>query len=406
MDLAWMLQNEIEFALLSGQPLTGFALDLSKAYNTISRPVLDIAAQRLGWPVALRKAYAAFLAGVRRHFRVGQHVSPPVLSQTGGPECPLAVVSMIAITWLVSAEVQSKHSIPMMSYVDNWTVQSSSSAVAGEAVACVTSVTSQLAMTVSLTKPFAYATTKKDRGFLRRIWASIPALETKWNFVTGRPSSKGMGPLSQLKTAQGYNSHVANYACGAIVPAQRRKHFACDLDLQPWHIVKVSNHQNWKTAPDEYHAWLWYHNDAAREKAHCAMQTMRAQQKAVYQLQLGVANCFCQVKRAKHISETASVPEDMLQLKMQALGMMLCDAGIKFPGSDCEPVWQRFLLCAPFGQLLFEWFRSVEWVWDPGGFSLLEMYYAFTGQTGWLVPLNLAAWSDEVRPGRVLLVFP
>ena len=434
MDLAWMLQNEIEFALLSGQPLTGFALDLSKAYNTISRPVLDIAAQRLGWPVALRKAYAAFLAGVRRHFRVGQHVSPPVLSQTGGPECPLAVVSMIAITWLVSAEVQSKHSIPMMSYVDNWTVQSSSSAVAGEAVACVTSVTSQLAMTVSLTKPFAYATTKKDRGFLRRlvvegisipvvsdfgdlgvvfsacarscakgfqqrleknaaklqklqflgwgvdrkaktlgkvvmpallygcaitsisnssfrclrgksnkaiwgdfsqrnhylaplvagsviyepwllvfkqrwqtlrrIWASIPALETKWNFVTGRPSSKGMGPLthfflnlrflgwdpiengyirlpdgsklhvlfsdwsvvwgkllaawethvstqlqsckdlrgfqgfsvacvrSQLKTAQGYNSHVANYACGAIVPAQRRKHFACDLDLQ------------------------------------------------------------------------------------------------------------------------------------------------------------------------------
>ena len=30
---------------------------------------------------------------------------------------------------------------------------------------------------------------------------------------------------------------------------------------------------------------------------------------------------------------------------------------------------------------------------------MLEMYYAFTGQTGWLVPLNLAAWSDEVRPG-------
>ena len=179
----------------------------------------------------------------------------------------------------------------------------------------------------------------------------------------------------------------------------RLLHLALQRAPRPWHIVKVSNHQNWKTAPDEYHAWLWYHNDAAREKAHCAMQTMRAQQKAVYQLQLGVANCFCQVKRAKHISETASVPEDMLQLKMQALGMMLCDAGIKFPGSDCEPVWQRFLLCAPFGQLLFEWFRSVEWVWDPGGFSLLEMYYAFTGQTGWLVPLNLAAWSDEVRPG-------
>ena len=180
MDLAWILQNEIEFSLLSGEPLVGFALDLSKAYNTISRPVLDLAAERLGWPVALRNAYAAFLKGVRRHFRVGEHVSAPVLSHTGVPEgCPLAVVSMIAITWLVSAEVESKHSVPMKSYVDNWTVQSGSGVCATEAVACIASTTSQLAMTVSLTKSFAYATTKEGRSFLRRTvleGVSIPVV--------------------------------------------------------------------------------------------------------------------------------------------------------------------------------------------------------------------------------------
>ena len=37
---------------------------------------------------------------------------------------------------------------------------------------------------------------------------------------------------SRLETKHGYNAHVANYACGAIVPAQRRKHFTCDEDLK------------------------------------------------------------------------------------------------------------------------------------------------------------------------------
>ena len=29
---------------------------------------------------------------------------------------------------------------------------------------------------------------------------------------------------------------------------------------------------------------------------------------------------------------------------------------------------------------------------------MLEMYYVFTGHTGWLVPLNVASWLDCVRP--------
>ena len=82
-----------------------------------------------------------------------------------------------------------------------------------------------------------------------------------------------------------------------------------------------------------------------------------------------------------------------MQLKLQALGMVLCDVGVgPIPWQDFEPDWRYFLLRAPFGHLPFRWFSSVKWVWDPGGFSLLEMYHAFTGQTGWVVPLNLAGW--------------
>ena len=37
---------------------------------------------------------------------------------------------------------------------------------------------------------------------------------------------------ARLATKKGYNSQVANYACGAIVPAQRRKHFTCEQDTK------------------------------------------------------------------------------------------------------------------------------------------------------------------------------
>ena len=183
-----------------------------------------------------------------------------------------------------------------------------------------------------------------------------------------------------------------------------------------WYIIKVKSHREWRTATDDYHAWLWYHNQQADVFAKRAMegfgcgvleahvQAQRAwqdsclRQDAVYQLQLGVSDCFRDAKRTTKESCPGAVSGDMLQLKLQALGMMLCDVGVPFPGRYCEPDWGHFLLCAPFGHLLFRWFSSMEWVWDPGGFSLLEMYYAFTGQTGWVVPLNLAGWVDGVRP--------
>ena len=56
------------------------------------------------------------------------------------------------------------------------------------------------------------------------------------------------------------------------------------------------------------------------------------------------------------------------------------------------------LLYAPLGHHLFKWCCSLEWVWDPGGFSLLEGHSAFTSHSGWLVPLNLALWMDVAKP--------
>ena len=60
LDLAWELQAAVEEALATNQPLAGCSIDLTKAYNLISRPVLFAIMERLGFPQQIRKAYAAF----------------------------------------------------------------------------------------------------------------------------------------------------------------------------------------------------------------------------------------------------------------------------------------------------------------------------------------------------------
>ena len=57
---------------------------------------------------------------------------------------------------------------------------------------------------------------------------------------------------------------------------------------------------------------------------------------AVYQLQLGVAGCFREAKRTTKESCTGAVSGDILQLQLQALGMMLCNVGVPCLGRDCE----------------------------------------------------------------------
>ena len=149
--------------------MVGLALDPSKAYNTISRLALKVAAEQVSWRAPRRAAYGRFLNGLWKYFRVGHHMSPPLLSPAGVPEgCPLAVIFMIAITWLVSAEMQLNHELPMKSYVHNWAVQSRSAAVASNAVVTMAHTTVRLG-TVFLTKSRAYAAMKEFRDMLRRL---------------------------------------------------------------------------------------------------------------------------------------------------------------------------------------------------------------------------------------------
>ena len=97
-DLATQLQPEIEHHLITGVPLYGASLDLHKAFNTLSRPLLARLCSRLGrqdvWA-----PYEKFLSKFSRFFTLKQHWSHPITSDNGVPEgCPLSVVMMVLTT--------------------------------------------------------------------------------------------------------------------------------------------------------------------------------------------------------------------------------------------------------------------------------------------------------------------
>ena len=167
-DMAMHLQCNVEAALHSGDEITGFALDLAKAYNTIPRGMLCRIMTRLGIPEEVVRSYADFLCKLRRFFRVGNELHGPLTSIKGVPEgCPLAVVSMILVTWMVSVSTEKSTAVPLASYVDNWALQSSGHASVLQAVQHVKQLTTACTMTLSLDKSFAYSTSAKQRKALR-----------------------------------------------------------------------------------------------------------------------------------------------------------------------------------------------------------------------------------------------
>ena len=70
-DLAFLLQTAIEDASFNENPLVGCSMDLTKAFNAISRPVLQTLATHLGWPHEVLCSYMNFLGGLQRFWSIG-----------------------------------------------------------------------------------------------------------------------------------------------------------------------------------------------------------------------------------------------------------------------------------------------------------------------------------------------
>ena len=119
------LQLQVEKGLCDGNAFHILSLDLTKAYNLLSRGLLQKTSSAFGIPPEGSSAYNNFLGGLRRTFKVLSGSSEPVLSTVGVPEgCAFAVYSMLQLNWLASIEVDRIQDIQattvFLNYVDNW----------------------------------------------------------------------------------------------------------------------------------------------------------------------------------------------------------------------------------------------------------------------------------------------
>ncbi|OLP84062.1 putative 149 kDa protein [Symbiodinium microadriaticum] len=119
-DMTAAIQLQMEEALLLKTELAGVSLDFSKAYNTLSRPVLECINKRLGMQLAWQP-YQKFLNSLQRHFTCGGSWGPAITAEIGVPEgCPVAVVQMMVMTWMFTAAMKQKTDVDLFSYVDDW----------------------------------------------------------------------------------------------------------------------------------------------------------------------------------------------------------------------------------------------------------------------------------------------
>ena len=142
----------------------GASLDLHKAFNTLSRPVLRKMCARLGLD-SIWAPYESFLGGLQRYFTLQQQWSQPIQSNTGVPEgCPLSVVMMLITTWAITGYLRTSFPYkPMSSYVDDWTVRDTTPEKLVEQLDTVRDAASAVGLSLSTKKTVSYATSAPAR---------------------------------------------------------------------------------------------------------------------------------------------------------------------------------------------------------------------------------------------------
>ena len=191
--------------------------------------------------------------------------------------------------------------------------------------------------------------------------------------------------------------------------------------LQPdpwrWKLVKVKSHVVLAETATELQAWFAVHNGAADLEAKVANLNRDASfldNHAILRRQFALEDDAWETLTSLHFQATAaskrsssrpsirSFPvQDVLQLQLERVSMMGHDRAYKIPNADCELSLDGYILHGPFGVMLWNYLRAQYWVPDEQGFSLYELFIAFSTSTGWVAPCNIQAIPNQDRPANL-----
>lgn len=176
---AFVQKRGVEKALMSGNVLGGYSLDLIKAYDTLGRYAAGRIMIRLGMPESLVHAWIRSLDRMIRYPAIQGCVSLGIASTTGVPEgCSISVLSMLATSCLFYSWLNSEYIRPFV-YADTWSWMSSRQRSHFLAYQQVLRLTSVMRLSIDHAKSWHRGTKKDFRDFCVNLEPLHP-----WNDVT------------------------------------------------------------------------------------------------------------------------------------------------------------------------------------------------------------------------------
>lgn len=169
------LNNEIETAYATNQPLAGLSADLVKCFNTIPRWPTLVIAILAGTPEPITTAWAGALQSMVRHFKVRDSYSAGFPTSTGLAEgCGLSVFGMLLIDHVFHVWVQCHTpAIRSLSFVDDWHLLTRDPEWACRQLDVVLQFAAMVDLTVDVNKTYAWATDAATRATLRTTGVTV-----------------------------------------------------------------------------------------------------------------------------------------------------------------------------------------------------------------------------------------
>ena len=165
----WSLQFQLEQAMYEGNAISGYVLDIVKAFNMIPRDPIWRAAIHVGIPGPLVRAWAGFVSQSTIFFCIRQTYSRGLRSCTGYPEgCGLSVAGMflanlVLHNWFHKLWPQ----LTFHSYVDNWEVIDAGESKLQEGLHTLSMLASLFDLELDADKSYAWALSAADRKSMR-----------------------------------------------------------------------------------------------------------------------------------------------------------------------------------------------------------------------------------------------
>ena len=168
-DLSLAQQSQIEHHLCNRTALSGFTLDLVKAFNLLPRRAIVHIMTHFGAPRHLIEAWVLCLSHMTRRVQLGNFLDEPMPSTTGVPEGDsLSVAAMIAVSWVFWLRVSSTK-IRAFCYADNWSWMTTQMRENLRCFRFLVDFTSMLRLQVDYDKSWA--------------WVSSIAVQKEWDAI-------------------------------------------------------------------------------------------------------------------------------------------------------------------------------------------------------------------------------